>query len=247
MRKNLIFSLLALVALWLGWTIAYFAIQNEYVLPSFAQTLVQCGKLLSDGGFWRAFSNTLWRTLSAFLVSFVCGSGLALLALFRAEARAFFAPVVSVLRTVPTMAVILVLLLWTSPSVAPVVVSLLVLLPASYAAALASFDEVSYEYGDLSRAYAVGTGRKIVKMYLPLGAPSILKQSGAIASMGLKITVSAEVLSNTYRSLGGLMQEAKMFVEMPRLLALTLLTLVLGFLLEGACALIYKLCVRWRT
>lgn len=247
MKKNLIFSLLALVALWLGWTIAYYALNNEYVLPSFGQTVAQCCRLLGEAAFWGAFANTFLRTLWAFLISFACGVGLALLAAFRAEVRAFLAPVVSVLRTVPTMAVILVLLLWTSPSVAPVVVSLLVLLPAVYAAALAGFDEVTSAYGDLSRAYAVGTGRRICKMYLPLCAPVLLKQSGAILSMGLKITVSAEVLSNTYRSLGGMMQEAKMFVEMSRLLALTLLAVVLGFLLEGLCALICKCCTRWRA
>ncbi len=242
----MIFSLLALVALWLGWTIAYYAIQNEYLLPSFSDTMRSAGKLLVDGAFWRAFCNTFLRTLWAFALSLVMGAGLALLSDTRREVRAFLAPIVSVLRTVPTMAVILVLLLWTSPSVAPVVVSFLVLMPAVYAAALAGLDDVEAHYGTLARAYGVSLGRRLWKMKIPIAAPALLKQSGAILSMGLKITISAEVLSNTYRSLGGLMQEAKMFVEMPRLLALTALAVVLGFLLEGICALIVKLVVRWR-
>lgn len=246
MKKNLIFSLLALVALWLGWTIAYFLIGNGYILPSFRETVAQCGSLLTDGAFWRAFGGTFLRTLRAFLFSFVCGVALAVPAAFRKEIRAFFSPVVSVLRTVPTMAVILVLLLWTSPSAAPVIVSVLVLFPAVYAAALASLDDVTERYGRLARAYGVGVGRRIFRMYLPLGAPSVLGQAGAILSMGLKITVSAEVLSNTYRSLGGMMQEAKMFVDMPRLLALTVLAVLLGFALEGLCALLNRLIVRWR-
>ncbi len=243
----MIFSLLALVALWLGWTIAYYAVRNEYLLPSFSETMVSVGKLFVDGAFWQAFGNTFLRTLWAFALSFVSGAALALLADFRGEVRAFFAPVVSVLRTVPTMAVILVLLLWTSPSVAPVVVSFLVLMPAVYAAALASLDDVEARYGTLAAAYGVSAGRRLWKMKIPLAAPALLKQSGAIASMGLKITISAEVLSNTFRSLGGLMQEAKMFVEMPRLLALTVLAVVLGFALEGLCALVVKLVVRWRS
>lgn len=243
----MIFSLLALIALWAGWTIAYYTIRNEYILPSFTETVKECGRLFADGSFWRAFGNTLLRTLWSFALSFVIGTGLGLIAAFRGEVRAFLAPVISVLRTVPTMAVILVLLLWTSPSTAPVIVSVLVLLPAAYAAALAEFDEVTQRYAVLARAYGVGVGRKIGRMYLPLAAPALIKQGGAILSMGLKITVSAEVLSNTYRSLGGLMQEAKMFLEIPRLLALTLLAVVLGFALEGLCALIGKIAVRWRS
>ena len=244
MKRNLIFSLLALVALWLGWLVAYYIVRNDYVLPSVWETLSECGRLLIDGAFWRAFSGTILRTLLAFIFSVLLGVGLALLAVLFDKVRAFFAPIISVLRTVPTMAIVLILLLWTSPSVAPVIVSFLVLFPAVYAAALAAFDETKNAYNSMVRAYAVPRGRQVVKMYLPLGASSICSQLGGIASMGLKITVSGEVLSNTYKSLGGVMQEAKMFLQTPRLLALTVLVILIGFLLEGLFALIGKFVAR---
>ncbi len=246
MKKNLLFSALAVLFLWLVWIIAYAAVGNDYILPSVSDAFGAMGRLFTDAAFWRAFGNTLLRTLWAFLFSLVLGVGLALLAGIHPFVRAFFAPIVSVLRTVPTMAIILMLLIWTNPRVAPVVVSLLVLFPSFYAASLAALDEVDAEYGGLARAFGVGMGRKIVKMYLPLGAPQVLGQAGAIFSMGLKITISGEVLSSTYHSLGGLMQEAKMFVEVPTLMALTLVSVLLGFLLEGICALAVRGILRWR-
>ena len=132
------------------------------------------------------------------------------------------------------------------PAVAPVIVSALVLSPAAYAAALAALDEVGEEYGELTRAFRVSAGRKIVKMYLPLAAPPLLKQAGSIFSLGLKVVISGEVMASTYRSLGGMMQEAQTFLSMPRLMALTLITVLLGFALEGLCRLMYRLIVRWR-
>ena len=233
--------------LWLAWIIAYSLVKNEYVLPSFWDAVKDCGRLFKDAAFWRAFFNTLLRTAWAFLFSLSLGVGLALVASLHKAVRSFFAPVISVMRTVPTMAIILMLLIWTNPRVAPVIVSLLVLFPSFYAATLAAVDEVGAHYGELARAYGVSAKRRIFKMYLPLSAPSVLKQSGAIFSMGLKITISGEVLSNTYRSLGGLMQEAKMFVNMPTLMALTLVSILLGFLLEGVGLLAYRLIVRWRS
>ncbi len=247
MKKELLFSALALVFLWAAWLIAAAVVRNEYVLPSFWEACGETGRLLSDAAFWRAFGNTLLRTLLAFSISLLLGAGLAFAANLHRAVRAFFAPVVSVLRTVPTMAIILILLIWTNPRIAPVVVSLLVLMPAFYAATLAALDEADERYGELARAFGVSGGRKLVKMYLPLSAPPVLKQAGGIFSMGLKITISGEVLSNTYQSLGGLMQEAKMYLEMPRLFALTLVSILLGFLLEGVCVLCYKLVVRWRA
>lgn len=245
-KKNALFSAVALIALWLVWVIAYYIVRNDYVLPSFWETLRETGRLLGEASFWRAFGNTFLRTLWAFLVSLALGVGSAIPAHLVGGVRAFFAPIISALRTVPTMAVVLMLLLWTTPAVAPVIVSALVLFPAAYAAALAALDEVGEEYGELTRAFRVSAGRKIVKMYLPLAAPPLLKQAGSIFSLGLKVVISGEVMASTYRSLGGMMQEAQTFLSMPRLMALTLITVLLGFALEGLCRLMYRLIVRWR-
>lgn len=245
-KKNALFSAVALIALWLVWVIAYYIVRNDYVLPSFRETLRETGRLLGEASFWRAFGNTFLRTLWAFLVSLALGVGLAIPAHLVGGVRAFFAPIISALRTVPTMAVVLMLLLWTTPAVAPVIVSALVLFPAAYAAALAALDEVGEEYGELTRAFRVSAGRKIVKMYLPLAAPPLLKQAGSIFSLGLKVVISGEVMASTYRSLGGMMQEAQTFLAMPRLMALTLITVLLGFALEGLCRLVNRLIVRWR-
>ncbi len=145
------------------------------------------------------------------------------------------------------MAIVLVLLLWTSPAVAPVIIAALILFPAFYAATLVGLDGAEGEYGELARAYQVSKGRRLFKMYLPLCAPSVLGQAGSIFSMGLKVTISGEVLSSTFRSLGGLMYEAKGNIAMPRLIALTLVAVLVGFALEGLCLLVKRLAVRWKS
>ena len=246
MKKNIVISIGSIVFVWLVWIVAYFAIRNDYLLPSFWETFSAMGTLFAGAEFWLAFLNTLLRTLLAFVISLVLGVGLALCARLCPYVRTFLAPIVSIMRTLPTMAVILLLLLWTNPSVAPVIVSMLVLFPAVYAAALAAFDETEERYGVIARSYGVGLKNRVFKMYLPLAFPSLFTQAGGILSLGIKITVSGEVLSSTYKSLGGLMQSAKMFVDIPTLLALTIVTLLLGFLLEGGCYLVGKKIVRWR-
>lgn len=245
--QNALLSLTAIVVLWLAWIVAYYIVRNEYVLPSFWDAFAEMGRILTDASFWRAFWNTFLRTLWAFLASMALGIVMAACAHLVKGIRAFFAPIISVVRTVPTMAVILMLLLWTTPNMVPVIVSALVLFPAVYAAALAALDEVGENYGELTRAFRVPLLRRIGKMYLPLAAPVMLKQAGGIFSLGLKVVISGEVLAGTYRSLGGMMQDAQMYLNMPRLMALTLLVLLMGFALEGLCWLSYRLIVRWRT
>lgn len=243
-------SILGFAALWLVWIVAYYAVKNELLFPSLGDTFSALSKLTFTGGavaraFWRAFGFTLLRTLLAFVISFACGALLAALAVTYRGVRAFFAPVVSILRTFPTLAVVLFLLLWTTPFFAPVVVAALVLFPAVYAAALVSFSTAVKKFGDFAKVYQIGKAKRIFKLYLPASLPALISEGGAALSMGLKITVSGEVLAASFQSLGGMMQEAQIYLATPRLFALTLVTVLSGFLLEGLCALLKRLCVKW--
>lgn len=234
---NCIFSVMALLALWLAWLVAALSVGNELVVPSVGETFAEIGRLLRETAFWGAFGGTLLRSLEAFFISLALGVGLGLLAALFRPARAFFAPIVSVLRTVPTMAVVLILLLWTSPAAAPVIIATLVLFPVFYAAILSAIDGVREEYGEVASAFHVPKIRQAFCMYLPLSAPPVLSQMGATFSLGLKITVSGEVLSATAKSLGSMMQQAQGYLQTPRLIALTVLAVVVGFVFEGLFAL----------
>ena len=117
------FSCLSVVAIWIAWIISYVCNRNDYIFPSFWDVIKEMGKQFVSSVFWTAFLHTLLRTLISFVVSLMLGIVLALLSEFFGWLRAFIAPVVTVLRTLPTMAVILILLIWTNPLVAPAVVT----------------------------------------------------------------------------------------------------------------------------
>lgn len=97
----------------------------------------------------------------------------------------------------------------------------------------------------MAQVYNVSKRDRIFKIYLPLISPNILSQTGANISLGLKVMVSAEVLANTFRSLGGLMQNAKLYVDMPRLAALTLIVVLIGILTDVAFSQIVRVTYRW--
>ncbi len=247
MKKNLLYSILGVLALVACWIVAYFVLRNDYLLPSPWDTVVAMGELFVNGEFYLAVLNTLWRTLLSFAVSFLLGIALALCSVFWGWVRAFLAPVLSFFRTLPTMAFMLLLLIWTNPRFAPVIVTSLVLFPVVYSEALACFDGVKAEYGTMLQAYRVSRAKQLVNAYMPLPAPVMLAQVGSLLSMGLKVTVSAEVLALTYRSLGGMMTDAQVVLQTKELLALTVVTVLLGFALELAGLLVKKKVVRWRN
>ena len=213
---------------------------NELLVPAFADVCKQVGKLLVSGGFWAALINTLLRTLLALAISFVLALIFALVAYLLPSFASFFTPVVSALRSLPTLAVLLILFVWWGAGDAPVAVAFLSLFPMLYVSILSALSGVDKDLIEMSRVYNVPLSKRIFQLYLPAAAPYVLRETGAALSFSLKLVVSAEVLVNTFPSMGNLMQEARLY-DIAQLFALVGVTFLLGLLLEGLAALIAKL------
>lgn len=231
-------TLAAIVFLAVVWMVAYFAIANELLVPSLFDSLQEMGELLISGAFWTGLSKSLLRALCAFSISFLFALIFAVIAYMVPSLEAIFAPIVSALRSLPVLAVLLILLSFLKAGVAPVAVAFLSLFPMLYVGILAALTGIDREVIEISRLHGASAFTRIFRIYLPLSAPYILRESGAALSFSLKLVVSAEVLANTAQSLGGMMQEAKIYAELPQLFALVCVTFLLGLMLELSVSLL---------
>ena len=230
-KNSMFLSGLGLVFLVAVWGIAYAAVGNAYVLPSPLETAKAAGKLLGEGSFYLAFFATLGRTLLAFLTALVLGGGLAVLAYLLPAIEKALRGVMAVLRALPTMAVLLLVLL-ASYQFAPVVVGVLTLFPLLYTATYSALVGVDKRLVEMSEIYRVPMRKRMAKLYLPMALPQWLREGISFLSFGLKLTVSAEILAFTYRSMGGLLQEANISAETAEMMALTVLVCLVGVVIE---------------
>jgi ABC-type nitrate/sulfonate/bicarbonate transport system permease component len=99
----------------------------------------------------------------------------------------------------------------------------------------------------MAKVYKLTAYDKLFKIYLPQIAPNVLSQAGTNLSFGLKLMVSAEVLSSTAKSLGGLMQVANLYIRIPEFFALVIISVVFGFLLECIVNFALSFVCRWRV
>ncbi len=215
------------------WAIAAKAGDNEFVLPSPLSAFKKAVALLGEKSTYVAFGNTILRALVAWLVSV---AGAVVLAAASAAFRPLgklLSPLVSVVRALPTMSVVLLLLVWTNARVAPVVVAVLVVLPTAYSAIASAISSVDGNLVEACKAYDVPRKRVLTQIYLPLVARAARLPISSSLSLTLKLTVAAEVLASTARSLGGLMQTSKLYYETAALMALTVLTVAAAMLLEA--------------
>lgn len=246
-KNNIVWSVVAAAVILLAWHISYLNIKNDYILPGIGQTFGSLFALFVDGDFYVALGNTVARTLISFAVSFVLAAAFAALSAVFKPFKMTFACIISVVRTLPTMAITLMLLIWSTPRVAPAIVTGLVLFPMIYAQFIAAIDGLDANLLEMAKVYRISRRDKLAKIIAPAVAPEVISQVGAGLSMGLKVMVSAEVLSYTLNSFGGMMQQARLYAEMPLFAALTLVCILVGLMLELLSCFIRRLVGKWRV
>jgi NitT/TauT family transport system permease protein len=234
--KNIVYTFLGAASIVAVWWIAAAIYDKPLLLPTPAEALRELGRELFVAPrralFWRSFFGSLWRSLAAFAAAGVLAGVFAFAGKAFAPLRRILAPVVGVLRAVPTMSVILLLVLWAGGDRTPLFVSGLVIFPVLYSGLEGALAAVPVELEETARLYGGNAWHTFAHVYLPLSAPSFLPVAGGAASLTLKLTVAAEVLAQTRNSIGMLMQQTRVYFEIGRLMALTVAVVVASLLLE---------------
>ena len=244
---DILLSIGAITFMWLVWVISALVIKNEYVVPKFSSTMNELFLLIKEEFFWQSFLSTLYRTAIATLISFIVGGALAVLGYVIKPVAKFFKTIIAFMRTLPTMAVILLILLWTSPNSAPIVVAVLVLLPMFYSQFLSALNQIDDGMINAIKVFRISKKDTFFKIYVPQVAPEVLTHLGANLSFGIKLIVSAEVMAYTFIGLGGMMQTAKTLYEnMARLSALTIASVLTGIVIELVFFFIFKNAFKWK-
>lgn len=221
--KDIVLPLCALLAALLLWQVVVWAASSKF---SPIETVFEMANILKEEVFWRSLGATFLRALIAFIVSF---TGALVLALISANGifERVLSIAVTVLRSAPTMAVVLIFILTVSANVTTVLVGMLVLFPTFYSALLPTVKSVDKELIEIATVLGAGRIKRLIYVYLPSMAPAIVENGIAGLSLSIKLIVSAEVLAQTASSIGMMMQSARAYLELSRLLALTVLVILL--------------------
>ncbi|MBO7149691.1 MAG: ABC transporter permease subunit [Clostridia bacterium] len=244
--KSLIFPLAMLFALILLWIILAKVIDNEFILPNLQKTMAEIFALFSNAEFYHAFFSTLFRAFIAFLISFALALIFSYLSWRSEVAKRIISPFISVVRALPTLAVALLLVFWANSKVAPVIVSMLVVLPTTFTNLKQAFDSVDNDAVKMAEFFSVSKKDVFFKVQLPQIAPALYSSIGAGLSLNLKLMVAAEVLSQTAYSLGFMLKSAQMYFEIAEMFAIVILIVIVALVIELVFSLLSKKAGKWQ-
>lgn len=242
---NIVLPLISVVVVLIIWAIVAFSVNSEYILPSISETLVALIAVLSNGEFYLSLAFTLLRTLISFVVSFAIASVCVFLSKRYKVASGLITPLLSILRALPTVAIVLLLLFWTNSQITPVIVTMLVILPTTFTGLCGLYDGIDKGQLRMCKAFCVEKKQILKNVIIPQMAPSLLVLIGSNLSLNLKLMVAAEVLSATPKSIGLMLNTSKVFFEIASLLSLVCVCIFLGLVIEWIFGLLSKKVGKW--
>ena len=241
---NALYPIIGVGLFVLVWFMVSKIIGVEMILPTPIESIKRLFTLLGTNDFWLAVAGTLGRSLYSFALSTILAIILAVISYLLPIFARIFSPIIVILRSIPTMSIILLGLIWLDSRSAPILIAFLILFPQLYSSFLSALNGVSEELIDMSKAYKVPVYRRIIGLYVPEMLPSSLDAMKANVSFSVKITIAGEVLAQTFNSMGVSMQISKSYFDTAELLGWTMMAILLSYALEGVFSAIKYFAVR---
>lgn len=220
-------------------------IDNSLLFPRVSEIFLSLKNLVASGDFILI----LWNTLSRFFISIVFSLILAIIfsvASYRYEVISFLLfPFIIFLRAVPTIAIIIVVLIWSSVERVPIVVGMLILFPILYESILGGIKNVDKNLLKMSKVFKVSTKRVVRDIYIPSIYYSISSNIPSYMGLTFKVIIAGEVLSQESLSIGGEIFINKIYLESSNIFAWIIVVIVLNYFLEKGLKTINNRVCRW--
>ena len=216
---------------------------NSTLFPTPFVALERMFVLLGKGSTYEAIGGTFYRLLIAFLISFLLALIFGILAGLLKGFKRFFSPFVSVFRTIPTAALIFILIVLVKSTVSLVIIDFLLMFPILYEAVVTGIKNIDKNVIDALEVDQGKTNKTaIVKVIVPMSGPYIVL--GIIQSLGLgmKVSIMSEVLvgDTSVPGLGRMLRVASNEADMPTIFAIAIISIILIALLDILVKVIKK-------
>ena len=220
------------VVFWLAvWQIASMVLHSDLFLVSPIRVLFRLGQLALEGAFWASIASSLLRIGGGFLSAMALGVLFGALSVRYSRVRELLAPLMLAIKSVPVASFIILALLLFSARYLAILISFLIVLPVIYSNVFTGVREMDRDLLEMAQVFRIPAWRKIRYLYIPHVLPYFRSACAVAVGLSWKAGVAAEVIGMPEGSIGEQLQQAKIYLNTPDLLAWTVVIVLvsLGF------------------
>ena len=131
-NKQIIYILLGIIIFILLWCFISIKINSEIIFPNIFTIIKKLGDILLEKSFYKDLMYSIVRVFVAFILSFLSAFLFGVLSGIFLSLRYILMPIINFIRTIPTIPLIVVAVIWVDNNTVPIFVSMLVIFPIIY-------------------------------------------------------------------------------------------------------------------
>ena len=236
-----ILKFLIIPAIWVGlWQLVSVAVGHELLFPSPLSVSKRLLQLSATVEFYKIIGRSLIRILAGMVIGTAIGALGGLLTAFFRVAKDLFAPFLAVIKATPVASFIILLVLYVSRDLTPLIIALMMVTPIVWTGVETGILNTDKSLLEMATAYKMSRFDKIKHIFLPSVSPYFLASLKSSLGMAWKAGIAAEVLLQPILSIGKMISDSKNLLETTDLFAWTVVVVILSVIIEKTMVFILK-------
>ena len=238
--KNKRYLTISIFILILVWQTAAIIVDNRLLLPSFFNVLSDIYTIIFSNNFIILIFSSIFRCIESFILSLAIAIMLSIFSYFNKFIYNFLYEIIIFLKSIPTMAFIVIVLIWTSKEFAPIIIGIVISFPIFYDVILNSLLDIDKDLLQVFNIYRIEIIDKIITLIIPIILIAIKKVINSTLSLIFKVVISGEVYSQPQYGIGTIIQFEKMQLNTSRIIAWMIIITGIVFLFDLIISRIFK-------
>ena len=201
------------------WQTIAITIDNSLIFPSAYDILNKIFSIISESKFLLAIVLTIFRSLISIIIALVIGLILGIISFKNKYIYNSLYPLMSIIRSIPTMAFIVVALIWFSKDSSTILIAVLIGLPLFYDVVISSMKNIENGLINMSRVYEIPKKIILKEIYIKSIFLSLIDTLSSTVSLIFKVIIASELYSQPKFGIGAAIQFEKMQLNTDSILA----------------------------
>lgn len=228
--KKLIF--ISIICILLIWGVLSILINNDIYLPKISEVLKESIEIVVNKDFTKNIGYSLLRGSISFLIALVIAVVLGIMASFNKFIYNFFYPINSILKSIPTIAFILIALIWLNKNYAPYLIGIVIAFPILYESVINSILNSNEDLAEMMKSFNVSFVGKLFNLHIQAVIISISQIATSVFSLVFKVVIAGEVFGQPSYGIGTAIQGEKINFNTSGIFAWIIIVAILCFVID---------------
>jgi len=243
--KSKLYTGLSCVFFILLWQLIAVIINNDIYIPRIQQVIEAIKIIFNEQNFLKVILSSFYRTMFSYLLALIFSMILGVLGKVYPFFQYLMQPINSFGKTIPTMVLVVLSLVWFDKDKTPFVVGFAITFPILYEGIRNGLMQIDKKITDMTKIYEVSLKDKIKKIYFPVMKFYFMSIFVSTFSLTFKTVIAGEVHGQPKFGIGSQIQLEKVNFNVSGIFAWIVIIVIISLVLEMINKLFKEKTYRW--